>query len=213
MSHDTIIAAFSEEHASRLSGVSRAQLRHWDRTGLLKPSYAQPDRRGPFSRVYSFGDLVSLRVLNALRNEHGVALKHLREVAEKLAHLGEQRWIATTLYVLGKRVVWDDPRDNLRQEVVDGQRVFAEIPLRVAVANTRKAIQDYNRRGPDEIGRVERHRSIQGNQPVFAKTRIPVAAVESFVEAGYDDAAILRNYPELTSADIAIVREREPVAA
>jgi hypothetical protein len=60
MSHDAVIAAFSEEHAARLSGVSRAQLRHWDRTGLLKPSYAEPDRRGAFSRVYSFADLVSL---------------------------------------------------------------------------------------------------------------------------------------------------------
>jgi uncharacterized protein (DUF433 family) len=213
MSHDPIIAAFSEEHASRLSGVSRAQLRGWDKAGLLKPSYAEPGQRGPFSRVYSFGDLVSLRVLNALRNVHKVSMTHLREVAEKLAHLGEQRWTATTLYVLGKRVVWDDPRDSLRGEVVDGQRVFAEIPLHVAVADTRKAIQDYNRRGPDEIGRVVRNRSIQGNQPVFAKTRIPVSAVQNFLKAGYGDAEIIRNYPELTSADITVARDPEPVAA
>jgi hypothetical protein len=33
-----VIGAFGEDHAAELSGVSRRQLRKWNRIGLLRPS-------------------------------------------------------------------------------------------------------------------------------------------------------------------------------
>ncbi len=63
-----IIQAFSEEHVERLTGLTKRQLRHWDRTGFFVPAFAVEDRRETLSRVYSFKDLVALRVLSVLHS-------------------------------------------------------------------------------------------------------------------------------------------------
>lgn len=206
MSEDNVIGAFSEEHAERLTGISRPQLRRWDRMGFLVPSYAWEDRRSPYSRIYSFRDIVSLRVLNDLRNNKNVPLQHLRQVSKKLSHFGDAKWTSTTLYVLGKRVVFDDPRTSQREEVVSGQRVF-NIPLRVVISSTRQAVKDMNRRSQAEFGKIVQTRFVMQNEPVFAGTRIPVASIKRFVEEGYPAAKVIREYPELTAADIEAARE------
>src|SRR5262245_51687317 len=100
-----VIQAFSEEHVERLTGLTVHQLRHWDRTGFFTPSFAEENRNAAFSRIYSFRDVASLRVLAILRKQD-VSLQHLRKVSTKLSHLGDERWIKTTLYVLKKRVVF-----------------------------------------------------------------------------------------------------------
>lgn len=201
MSDDNVIGAFSEQQASLLTHVSLFQLRRWGREGLFVPSYGVPEAHVPYGRLYSFRDIVSLRILNDLRNEKGIPLQELRDVSAKLAHLGDARWTATTLYVLGKRVVFDDPRTNKRSEVVSGQRVF-DIPLRVAIASTRKAVQALNRRD-EAIGKIVRNKFVAQNQHVFAGTRIPIQAVREFAEAGYSVEKIIAEYPDLKPADVA----------
>lgn len=207
MDAKAVIGAFSEEDASKLSGVSRSQLRHWHRTNLLTASMGPQEAAGSYQRIYSFVDLVALRVLNVLRNKYSVSLQHLREVADKLAHDGPEKWTKTTLYVLGKRVVFDDPRTNERQEIVSGQRVF-DIPMSVAVADTQDAIKEYNRRPVGVTGDIVRRKFIQENQPVFANSRIPVSAVEEYLERGLGAREILSDFPDLTEDDISLVRER-----
>lgn len=200
MATDQIIGAFSEEQAAQLSGVSVNQLRRWDTESFFCPSYG--DTKGvPYGRVYSFRDLVSLRVLNDLRNEKRIPLAHLREVSEKLAHLGDAKWTTTTLYVLGKRVVFDEPVSRLRQEVVSGQRVF-DIPLRVVISSTRAAVRALNKRDR-VIGKIAQARFVAQNEPVIAGTRVSVAAVQSFAKSGYSAAQIIREYPDLTEEDVA----------
>jgi uncharacterized protein (DUF433 family) len=209
---DNIVGAFSEEQAARLSGVSLNQLRRWDADEFFCPSFS--DAKGvPFGRIYSFRDIVSLRVLNDLRNKKKISLSHLREVSRELSHLGDEKWTATTLYVLGRRVVFDDPRTNLRQEVVSGQRVF-DIPLRVVISSTRRAVQELNDRS-DRIGQVVRARFIAQNEPVIAGTRVSVTAIREFAEDGYSVARIIKEYPVLTEADVAaaLTYISEPVAA
>ena len=49
-----VIAAVSEEHAERLTGITKSQLRYWDRTTFYVPRFAAHDRSMAFSRVYSF---------------------------------------------------------------------------------------------------------------------------------------------------------------
>src|SRR5687768_1012124 len=108
----SVIAAFSEEHAERLTGVTRSQLRYWDEIKFYIPSYAEHDRHLPFSRVYSFKDIVALRVLNMLRNQHGVSLQHLRQISRKLSKHAEDKWTGITLYVLNRKVHWQEPGTN-----------------------------------------------------------------------------------------------------
>jgi uncharacterized protein (DUF433 family) len=206
MAEDNAIGAFSEEHASRISGVSPSQLRNWDRLGFFVPSFAAADRHSAYSRVYSFRDLVALRVLHQLRNDHRVSLQHLREVARQLSDLGDD-WASRTLWVLNKRVVFNDPRTLKKREVVSGQYII-DIPLKVAVEGTRRAIADINQR-EDQVGHVVRDRFISHYEPVLAGTRIPVAAIKRYAEAGFTVEQIIKEYPDLTIDDVRVALKYE----
>ena len=76
----------SDEHVQKLTGLTKRQLRYWDETGFFKPSFVEENPRLPFSRFYSFKDVVALRTLQLLRVQNNVPLQHLRKVAEKLSH-------------------------------------------------------------------------------------------------------------------------------
>lgn len=200
MESDNVIGAFSEEQASRISGVSLYQLRQWDKAGFFPAAYSAGKQHIPFGRLYSFRDLVSLQVLNDLRNKKKIPLSHLREVSAKLSHLGDSKWSATTLYVLGKRVVLEDPATRHREDVVSGQQVF-NIPLRVVIKNTRDRIKELNNRD-NSLGQFAKGKFVAHNERVFLGTRIPVSTVIEFHEAGYTAGMILREYPDLTEIDI-----------
>ncbi len=205
MDDSSVIGAFGEEAASKLSGLTIGQLRQWDRDGFMRPSYAASERHLPHSRIYSFRDIVSLRVLGQLRNKLKVPRQELRRVSRCLAELGETKWIATTLYVLGKRVVFDDPRTGQRREIVSGQRVF-DIPLRVAISDTKDAISKLNHRDRSQIGHVVQGKFIQQNEPVLEGTRISAAAIRRYFEAGFSDHEIILEYPSLTLEDVKAIR-------
>ncbi len=92
MSQSTLIAAFSEEHVVRLTGLTHGQLRSWDRAGFFQPRYAYEDRHVPNSRVYSFQDVVGLRTIAVLMKEYKISLQKLRKVAEELVKRGYDHW-------------------------------------------------------------------------------------------------------------------------
>src|SRR3954451_6469400 len=102
-------AAFSEASVEQLTGLTSGQLRYWDKTGFFAPAYAEGNRRAPYSRIYSFKDVVGLRTLGLLRRQHNVSLQHLRQVAERLSHLQDDLWARTMLYVLNRRVIVHEP--------------------------------------------------------------------------------------------------------
>lgn len=206
VNQDSVIGAFSEADAARLTGLRVGQLRSWDRTCFVQPSYAETDRSLPYSRIYSFRDIVSLRVLGQLRNVYKVPLQHLRKVSETLAHLGDAKWTATTLYVLGKRVVFTDPRTDKRVEILSGQQVF-DIPLRVVISDARKAILSLNNRGESASGKVVHGKFTLQNEPVFEGTRIPVSAVKRYLDASFSPDAIMQEFPGLTTIDIEAARK------
>lgn len=214
VSSDNVIGAFSEEHAAELTGVSRRQLREWDRNGLLRPSYGAADTGLPFGRVYSFRDLVSLRILAQLRNRFRCTVAHLLDVQRELSKLADDPWTATTLQVLGRRVVITEPGTRKKKEIVGGQRVL-DIPLRVVITSVREAVARLNERSEDELGKVVHAKFVAQNQPVISGTRIPVGAIKSFADAGFSIEKILEEYPTLTAADVqaAISHQGEHAAA
>lgn len=198
---EMIVSAFGEEHASQLTGITVRQLRYWDRTGFFTPSYAEENRRLPFSRVYSFRDIVALRVLNVLRNQYNVSLHHLRDVSRKLSGFSKEKWTATKLYVLNRRIVWVEPGTKLPQEVASGQYVVPVV-LGSVLADTEHDVVKLNVRDDKQIGAIERSRFISRNAPVLAGTRIPVIAIKRFAESGYSVSQILEEYPDLTEKDV-----------
>jgi len=199
---NTIVAAFSEEQVEQLTGLTKAQLRYWDRTGFFAPKYAEEDRRRAYSRLYSFKDIVALRTISVLRNQHDVPLQHLRKVAEKLSDLKDDLWIKTKLYVLNRKVIFHEPGTGLPREIVTGQYVIGVL-LKTIVSDTRKDVERMHRRDRSKIGQVERSRFVSHNSWVVGGTRIPTAAIRRFKEAGYTNKQILNEYPDLKLRDIA----------
>jgi DNA-binding transcriptional MerR regulator len=198
---DRVIAAFTEDQVERLTGVTAAQLRYWDRTKFYVPAYADDDRRTPYSRIYSFKDIVALRTLNVLRNEHDVTLQHLRKVAKKLSHLAGDVWTGTTLYVLNRKVIFHEPGTAKPREVLSGQYILG-VPLKRIVSDTKRELKKLRHRSLDSIGQVARSRFVNNNAWVVAGTRIATAAVRRFSEAGYTVDQIITEYPDLTPDDV-----------
>lgn len=196
----TVVSAFTEEQAERLTGVSVRQLQQWSKTAFFIPSLSRESRR-PYGRIYSFRDLVCLKVLNGLRNESKVSLQHLRQVKTGLAHLGDDAWAKTTLYVLNRRVVFDNPETGGKEEIVSGQGVL-QIPLKVVHTNMEQAVKDLRKRDRTTIGKITRKRGVVGSRPVIAGTRIPVSIIKEFHKAGYSIKDICKQYPALTENDV-----------
>ena len=209
-----IISAFTEEQVERLTGISKRQLRYWDKTDFFTPAFASENRRVAYSRIYSFTDAASLRVLNVLRNQYRVPLQHLRAVAKELPQMSTDKWTKTELFVLNRRVVFAEPGTNKYREIVSRQYVIG-IALNVVLSDTERDVEDLNRRDESMIGKVTRSRNVCHNSWVIAGTRIPVVAIKQFAKKGYSISQIRDEYPTLTKADIesAIRYEGDGIAA
>ena len=74
---------FTAEQASRLTSCTAHQLRYWDRIGLVRPTVQSTGGRPGVRRLYSFRDLVALRVIRSLL-EGGMSLQRVRRALEYL---------------------------------------------------------------------------------------------------------------------------------
>ncbi|MDE0717735.1 MAG: DUF433 domain-containing protein [Rhodospirillaceae bacterium] len=197
----SIVAAFSEEQAARVTGLSKRQLRYWATTDFFKPSFVEDNPRLPNSRFYSFKDMVALRTLERLRVQNNVPLQHLRKVAENLSHLKDELWTATTLYVFNRRVILVNSETGQPEEVVSGQFVLG-IPLSDIISETKDNVAALRRRSPESIGKLRRHRSIVRNAWSVSGTRITVGSIRRLHEDGYSVDRIIAEYPDLTREDV-----------
>ena len=204
-----IIAGFTQEQASRLTGVSQRQLRLWDAKGFFAPSLKLDD--AALVSLYSFRNLLCLKVINAIRNEAKIPFSELLKTKQRLAHLGEDLWARTTLYILGKRVVFEDPETGDREEAASGQGLL-QIPLRVVTGTMEDAVRAMRERRSGVIGTIDRKRNVAQNQPVIAGTRIPVRSLQAFAKAGYSVAEINAQYPGSTARDVEAALTYEDVA-
>ena len=114
---------FGARAVLKLTGVSYRQLDHWARTGLVRSSVKQASGRGS-RRVYSFQDLVALRVAGQLR-EAGVSVQAIRKAVTYLMRHAEQPLSMLNLIGQGKKVfaLTDDP-SKLVEATASGQVVL-----------------------------------------------------------------------------------------
>lgn len=207
-----VLAAFSIDHAARITGLSKARLTRWDNLGFFSPEYIGDDDRGkPYARVYSFVDLVGLRTLKILADNYRVPLRELRKAASELKKRSKRPWSEIPLAVVKKKVVFElatQPRN-----VTDGQLIVKAIPLAPIAEDIRRKANLLRTRDESHIGKTEKRKYIQHNTEVISGTRIPVAAIESFINAGYSVKQIVEEYPSLTKHDIEPIRRRLQTAA
>jgi uncharacterized protein (DUF433 family) len=202
----TVIGVFTEEQAARLSRLSVSQLRYWNRTGFFKPEISDPDAGGAFNRLYSFRNVVGLRVLGVLRRDFSISLQHLRKIAEKLEYMDQSLWNKLTLFVRGREVCTMNGAGGF-SSIVSGESTLPHLPLPRVASDVEAEASKMRQRSNSDEGRIARSRSIARNAEVFAGTRIPVSVVREYLQSGYSEDDILAEYPTLTRADIEMARQ------
>ncbi len=107
----------------KIVGISYRQLDYWARTGLLTPSIREAGGSGT-QRLYSFQDLVQLRVIKKLIDA-GISLQRIRKAIVYLReHLGTEP-SSVTLMSDGTRIYACESEDEIIDLVKRGQGVFA----------------------------------------------------------------------------------------
>jgi DNA-binding transcriptional MerR regulator len=107
----------------RVVGISYRQLDYWARTELVTPSIREAGGSGT-QRLYSFQDLVQLRVIKKLIDA-GVSLQRIRRAVLYLReHLGTSP-AGVTLMSDGRNVYACASEDEIIDLVKRGQGVFA----------------------------------------------------------------------------------------
>ena len=69
--------AFTSKQACYLSGCTSHQLRYWDKVKLVSPSIQSSFGKPGVPKLYSFRDLVSLKVIKTLL-DNGMSIQRVR---------------------------------------------------------------------------------------------------------------------------------------
>jgi DNA-binding transcriptional MerR regulator len=107
----------------KLVGISYRQLDYWARTGLVTPSVRDAGGSGT-QRLYSFRDLVELRVIKNLLDT-GISLQRIRKAVVYLRQHMKTQPTSMTLMSDGQRVYACESEDEIIDLVKRGQGVFA----------------------------------------------------------------------------------------
>ncbi len=117
---------YTAQQATRLTGCTPHQLRYWDKVALVQPSIQQTGGRPGRRRLYSFRDLVALRVVRSLL-DNGMSIQrvrrawdYLRRTADMDAHLADVRLVTDGQTIFAVATDEDELLDALRQ----GQLAF-----------------------------------------------------------------------------------------
>jgi uncharacterized protein (DUF433 family) len=205
------LAAFTAENVCRLTKLSPRQVRYWAKTGFFAPSFLNDRRRRAFGRIYSFRDVVGLRTIAMLRNEHGVPLQELRRVGKWFQSKHDTPWSSLKFALRGREVVFYEPGSGVAVEPRGAGQEVLSIALEPIAAEMRSAADKLRERREEQLGQLARNRYVVHNAWVLAGTRIPTSAIWNYHEAGYTSNQIIREYPRLTASDIAAaIKFEEP---
>lgn len=203
------ILAFTAEQVCKLTGLSKRQLRYWDDTGFFSPTTIDEFRTRLFGRIYSFRDVVGLRVIGDLRRAHGVPLQELRKIGSWLAEHYDAPWSALRFALNGRRVVFVDPVTGVHREAHDGKQTVIEVTLEPIANDVKAAADKLSERRKEDVGHIVRNRYVVHNAWVVAGTRISTASIWNFHRAGFDAKSIVDEYPRLTAKDVRAAVEFE----
>jgi DNA-binding transcriptional MerR regulator len=117
---------FTSHQASRLTGTTARQLRYWDQIGLVKPTIQGTGGRPGVPRLYSFRDLVALKVVRSLL-DGGMSLQRIRRAWDYLnrkagldKHLSEVKLVTDGVSIF--KVV--RKRGEILDALKEGQMAF-----------------------------------------------------------------------------------------
>lgn len=130
---------YSAQQSSKLTNCSLHQLRYWDRVDLVRPSIQSTGGRPGVRRLYSFRDLVALRVVRSLL-DNGMSVQrvrrawdYLRRNADMETHLADVKLVTDGVSIF--RVAEND--DQLLDALKSGQLAFF-----VAIDEIARSVED-----------------------------------------------------------------------
>jgi DNA-binding transcriptional MerR regulator len=196
--------AVPDKRAAKLADISMRQLHYWEQVGLVIPSITRQISPRNTVRLYTFQDLLELLAVAELRHRPGISLQHIRRL---VAHLRTREFGAPLrelrFATRGQEIYFQYPDGSWSGDAYPGQLIYHQV---IALDEIGTKIDTVNDRAPEAAGQVVSRRGVHRSKPIFAGTRIPVATVQRYLQAGYDTKAIIREYPSLTPADIETAR-------
>lgn len=130
---------FRGPQVCKIVGITYRQLDYWARTGLATPSI-QPAHGSGSQRLYSFEDLVELKVIKNLLDA-GVSLQRVREAIEYLRELGHDL-SGITLVSDGNSIYACKSSDEVFDLLRRGQGVFG-IAIDPVKAELRGSVSEF----------------------------------------------------------------------
>lgn len=99
---DTAEVGYRGPHTCKIVGISYRQLDYWTRTGLVAPSI-QPAQGSGTQRLYSFNDLLQLKLIKSL-TDAGASLQKVRQAIEYVKDHVDDDWSKVTIVADGSGV-------------------------------------------------------------------------------------------------------------
>lgn len=205
---DEQLLAVNRDMAAKVARLTHRRVDYWAETGLVSPSVDRKLGARRRVRLYGFIDLLALAVAAEL-TDRGASLQHVRQIVRRLKARGYEHPLTELKYAtVGKQIYFQLEDGTWEGGLRPDQIVIHEV---LNLQPIRNRISRAVARDEQQVGRIEKRRGVHGSKPVLAGTRIPVAAVRRYLQAGRTVADVLEAYPDLTEADIEAVR-RDVVA-
>ena len=118
--------AFTSKQACYLSGCTSHQLRYWDKVKLVSPSIQSSFGKPGVPKLYSFRDIVSLKVIKTLL-DNGMSIQRVRRAWRYLTRNGDlQDQLSKTKLISDGETIYSVQENEVLDALKKGQLAFFE---------------------------------------------------------------------------------------
>ena len=118
--------AFTSKQACYLSGCTSHQLRYWDKVKLVSPSIQSSRGKPGVPKLYSFRDIVSLKVIKTLL-DNGMSIQRVRRAWRYLSRNGDlQDQLSKTKLSSDGETIYTIEENKVLDDLKHGQLAFFE---------------------------------------------------------------------------------------
>ena len=118
--------AFTSKQACYLSGCTSHQLRYWDKVKLVSPSIQSSFGKPGVPKLYSFRDIVSLKVIKTLL-DNGMSIQRVRRAWRYLTRNGDlQDQLSKTKLISDGETIYSVEENEVFDALKRGQLAFFE---------------------------------------------------------------------------------------
>lgn len=116
--------AFTSKQACYLSGCTSHQLRYWDKVNLVNPSIQSSNGKPGVPKMYSFRDIVALRVIKTLL-DNGMSIQRVRRAWRYLSRNGDlSKHLSEVKLHADNNTIYIEEDDYVLDALKSGQLTF-----------------------------------------------------------------------------------------